>query len=200
VEGEFYHGINTTQSAQFLAAAINSDTRTGTLGDLKASSFANQVGIRQSVTTGSAGDATTLSTASPATFALSGATFVDGGLENGAIRYAKDSRSAVLVYCDDTSTVNPATGLNATNITANSVDLNFTAPTPNVNGTDGYRVWIDNGEPWCPYEPFDEIQATGDTLGGLLPSTTYKIKIQTFDGKYNQAAFSNEIEITTLAS
>ena len=91
------------------------------------------------------------------------------------------------------------------------VTLNFTAPAPSTNPIDFYEVWIeslDNLDIVRQYLPItQEITATGQIITGLLPTTTYKLRLCTVDTMYNgtgqdtdvsRRAFSNEIIFTTL--
>jgi len=70
-----------TETATDLAASVNADTRTGTLGDVSATSAAAVVTLTQYVVKGAAGDPTTLAS-SGGTLTVSGATF-SGGITFG---------------------------------------------------------------------------------------------------------------------
>jgi hypothetical protein len=199
VEGEFWSGNNVIQGGANLAAAINSDTRTGTLADLEAGAYNGHVGVI-STAVGSTGDTVTLSTAYPSDYTVSGANFVGGGGRNGAIAYAEDTRGCDIRYVDDFTLPDPPTALSASSISEYSFTLSFTEPTPNVNGTDGYQLWIDDKiTPWYPYMPHDEILSgvTATTVNGLINGKKHTVKLRTFDGFYNLSEFSTELEVTT---
>jgi len=122
----------------------------------------------------------------------------NGGLRDAFIAYMEDTRLMVPIYVQNFSAPNEVIDLSYSNITASSVDLNFTAPSINVNANDFYEVWINDGvNQWQQYVSHQEITASGDTVSDLVSATTYSIKIKTADIYYNLSSFSNEITITT---
>lgn len=130
---------------------------------------------------------------------------IDSGNPDGDVEYFRDTVGGTIRYITDTTPPADITNLSAGTITSTTVVLNFTAPS-STNTLDFYEVWIDDGSgnPSQLYYPFAEIIATGATLTGLVSGTTYKIKLAACDefmngsGLLSSAAWSNEIEITTL--
>jgi hypothetical protein len=83
------------------------------------------------------------------------------------------------------------TDLSGSNITSNSVDLNFTTPSSS-NTINLYEVWLNGSF-------YDWISNSGDTLTGLSSSFSYDIELISVDIYYNRSeSFSNKINITTL--
>ena len=116
------------------------------------------------------------------------------------------SQGAIVRYVTSFTPPENITDLSASDITATSVKLNFTPPTA-VNGLDFYEIWLDDGTGKLEQKYFpiqQELTASGQTLTGLTPGTTYKIKLSAIDMFYNGAgqsttpAFSNEVIFTTL--
>ena len=129
---------------------------------------------------------------------------VDGGNPAHPIAYAETSRSAILVGVVNFTSPSAVTNLSDSNITATTVDLDFTAPST-TNALDFYEVWIERQDlgMWETdrvkerYRIHQEITTTGDTVSGLITSTNYKITIYACDIYWNRSAVSNEIQITT---
>jgi len=123
----------------------------------------------------------------------------DGGARDPHVIYWEDTLGCTIRYVTDTTAANDVTDLASTNITANSADLTFTPPTPNVNGNDFYEVWIDDGvSKWQKHVSWQEIVNSGDTLANLDGATNYNVKIRTVDTLHNYSIFSNIINFTTL--
>ncbi len=123
----------------------------------------------------------------------------DGGSRDPHVIYWEDTRSAVIRYVTDITAANPITDLADANITANSVDLTFSIPTPNVNGNDFWEVWIDDGvSKWLKHVSWQEVTGSGQTITGLAGATNYNIKARTVDTLHNYSTFSNIVNFTTL--
>jgi len=129
-------------------------------------------------------------------------TFIGGNDVHVTLMELRDFSSVTLVQISTAITVNPPTSLTFSNLTTNSVDLDFTLPTANAKGTIGYEVWLDDGTQYAKYFEYDTIATTGDTLdlssvvsgaGSVIGS---KIKIRTIDGHYSFSAFTDQITLT----
>lgn len=196
-DGDFVSGGNTANQSNNLFQSIEADTRTGK--DYTAIRFnekmlvlSDGVGVANQFTTTSGVGNVCISTWDWSLTSMVGGNDVHPFLMN-----LRDNYSAVLIENPNIITVNAPSSLSASNQTATTVNLNFTAPTANANGTDGYEVWVDDGTVYRYLFEFDEITSSGDTLdlteAGNL--TGVKIKIRTIDGNYNFSAFSNEITL-----
>lgn len=201
VEGEFNYNADARNIATNLTNAINADTRTGTLGDMSAYSPVSDPNVYIGTdVVGASGNTIGYSSASSG-IVCAGATLSGGGGMDYTLKHIQDDKSGTIVFVGSPISVDPPTSLSATNQTTTSVDLTFTAPTPNANGTDAYEVWVDDGTIYRREFEYAEISASGDTLDltevyndvGTISGA--KIKIRTIDGEYNFSAFSNEITL-----
>lgn len=195
-DGEF------TASATSFASAINSDTRTGIYSDVSAINDGSFIGL-QITAIGVAGNAVTLSKdgLNTGTSTIYSPTFVGGNDIHKALMYLRDERSCIMTQVGTPIPVDAPTGLSYSNQTSDTVDLNFTAPTPNANGIDAYEVWVDDGTVYRKLFEYAEISASGDTLNlaevisDVGSISGIKIKIRTIDGQMNFSDFSNEITL-----
>ncbi len=80
--------------------------------------------------------------------------------------------------------------LAASNITENSVDLNWNTSTDD-NGVFGYKIYKDGTET-------KTVTGTNTTISGLSENTTYQFFVKAFDGSDNLSSQSNSLFITTL--
>jgi hypothetical protein len=116
------------------------------------------------------------------------------------------SQGAIIRYV--TSFVPPSniSDLSVSTITATTAVINFTPPA-SINGIDFYEIWLDDGtgkleQKYFPWQ--QELTASGQTITGLTPATTYRLRLCAIDNFYNGAgqsdtpAFSNEIIFATL--
>ncbi len=90
---------------------------------------------------------------------------------------------------DDTPPTVPS-GLQATDVTYNSVSLSWNASTDDATGVEEYEV----------YRGTTRIGATSSTsytATALAPSTEYAFKVRAVDGAGNASAFSNAVTVTT---
>jgi hypothetical protein len=98
------------------------------------------------------------------------------------------SEGATVIYVDNFLVPNSVSNLTYSNLTIDSVDLNFTTPDLNTNSISHYEVWIDDGTNNILYRnfKFKEITASGDTLDltGVTISGL-KIRIYTIDEYMN---------------
>lgn len=195
-DGEF------TASGSGLVNAINSDTRTGTYSSVTASADGTHVGLEID-TAGIGGNAVTITLDGGNTgiYTLMSANFIGGYDIHKILMYLRDSRSCTMVEVSSPITVDAPTGLSYSNQTTNTVDLNFTPPAPNANGTDAYEVWVDDGTVFRKLFEYAEISSSGATLNLAEVVTDVgtiigaKIKIRTIDGQMNFSDFSNEITV-----
>lgn len=197
-DGEFQVDVgNNGNALNNLRDAINADTRVGTIPDA-VTAVRIQVIILRSTMTGAT--ANTITASSADIFVLT-ALFEGGTDIDPMLIYLRDSRSATLIEVGTPISVNAPTSLSHSNLTSTTVDLDFTEPSPNANGTDAFDVWVDDGTVYRKYFFFAEIGATGDTLDlqevfddvGSLSGV--KIKVRTIDGEMNFSSFSNEITL-----
>lgn len=86
--------------------------------------------------------------------------------------------------------------LSVSNITTNSANLNFTAPTTQ-NTYSHLDVYLDTGE-GAGYRLLDEVVNSGDTISNLISGNEIRVKVKTIDEFYNRSVFSNEITFTAL--
>ena len=192
-----------------LIDAINADTRTGSYSTVTAGSYGPQTTSNEiyleCAAIGVGGNAITVS------FNMLGGgactsyntTFLGGNDVAAIFVNLREKRGCTLIECSTPITVNPPTSLSSSNQTANSVDLDFTEPIANANGTECFEVWVDDGTPYRYLFEYDEITASGDTLdlaevvsdangNGM---TGLKLKVRTMDGQMNYSTFSNEITL-----
>lgn len=130
---------------------------------------------------------------------------VDGGQPHPALKYAVDTRSAVLVGVVNQTAPSAISDLSASSITATGFDADFTPPS-STNTLDYYHIWVERQD--LDYwhkdrviqrnSPYQEILASGDSITGLISGVTYKVKCKAGDIYGNESGFSNEIEITIL--
>jgi endo-1,4-beta-xylanase len=108
----------------------------------------------------------------------------------------KGAYTAVHNALDDGDPVDPTppstpTGLTASGVTSNSVNLSWTASTDNV-GVTGYDI-IRNGA------VTNTVPGTSTTVTGLTPSTAYEFAVRARDAAGNTSANSTPVSVTTLA-
>lgn len=194
-DGEFDGTVNG------FVSAVNSDGRTGDYSFVTAINDGAYVAF-QVDTIGALGNDVTLSIVNedtPSSYTVFSPTFVGGNDLHVSLMYLRDERSCTMIEVSAPITVNAPTGLNTSNQTSNSVDLNFNPPTANANGTDAYEVWVDDGTVYRKLFEYAEISASGDTLdlsevvADVGSISGVKIKIRTIDGQMNFSEFSNEI-------
>ena len=187
--------------ASRLVAAQTSDPRIGTLGTI--TSYIRSIGVVvfTSNILGVAGNAITLSF-NPIGGGAATVTAFKGGNDIAPwITYARDIRSATIIECTAPITVNPPTGLSYSSLTSNSCVLDFTLPTANANGNDGYEVWVEDATLYRKLFEYAEVTASGQVLNlaevvtDLGTISGVKIKIRTIDGQFNFSDFSNEITL-----
>jgi hypothetical protein len=193
-EGDFHYENNSTFVGRNFVSVLNNDTRTGLVGKVISSFNNRDYCLIQDVVEGAAGDDTT--------FELDGVTtnFQHGFDEHALITFLRN-RGCSIVFKDDYPLPTTPTSVSYTNLTNNSFDLNFTPSTPNLNGNDGFEVWVDCGLPWQKYFKYCEVEASGETIdlnellndGGTL--SKLKIKIREIDGQFNLSEFSEQIEL-----
>jgi hypothetical protein len=101
---------------------------------------------------------------------------------------------------------NTVSDLSVSNITSNSVQLDFTPPAVNTNANDFYYVYIDYLGISFEFKYstrheisafFKEITSSGDTLTGLPSNKDISIQIQTVDYYHNVSNYSNIVTFTT---
>ncbi|MDY8136413.1 reprolysin-like metallopeptidase [Aquimarina sp. 2201CG5-10] len=91
----------------------------------------------------------------------------------------------------DTQAPTAPSALAASNITSNSVDLNWNASTDNV-GVTGYDVYRDN-------TVITTVTTTSYQVTGLTASTAYDFSIKAKDAAGNESTASNTVNVTTLS-
>ena len=206
-DGEFEaHGLTVGAQKSNLRNAINSDTRTGTLGTVSA---INNVSETTKLTvysdqTGVGANAVTISingaNGGSATLLNTGA-FFGGNDINYHVMIARERYNLNIVEVTAPITVNAPSNVTVSNITATTAQINFTEPAANAKGTGGYEVWLDDGGVVIKHFEYQEVSGTGQVITGLESGKTYKVKVRTFDGHYDFSDFSNEyadVEFTTL--
>ena len=200
----FNIGGDDISKATNLTTSINTDARTGTLGDVftRHQQSANYVIIKQSLT-GTTGNTTTFSVSNATRLVTpTGSTFNYGGTPDRTIPYWV-SRGAEIRYITGTTTPDAVVDLVGVNITSTTIDLNFTPPSSPDRPLDFYEVWINDGVRsgstiWQDYVPHQEIAGSGSTVTNLETGTTYTIRVKAADTLYNVSDFSNTITGTTL--
>lgn len=196
-ESEFsYIDGNHNNVNRSLCNAITQDTRVGDFGKLIAENSNQIVVIIQTGNLGATGDNTT---------------YIDPNNDiTKTLKHGYDAHPLVVelvrqgntvIYKDDYTLPTTPTNLSYSNLTSNSIDINFTPSTPNVNGNDGFEVWIDCGLPWQKHFKYGEVSVSGETIdltellddGGTL--SQLKIKIREIDGQFNLSEFTEEITL-----
>ena len=185
-----------------LMDAINADTRTGTVGDIRAISWVTGYGrvgtTIESTLLDSAGNAVTVSSSNPSTFKWLSTNLVHGGEEDRGLAFWI-SQGAEIRYVTNFDTPNAITDLSVSDITAKTCRLNFTVPTAKVNAIDFYEVWYYDGTDLMHlFVPRQEITGSGEVILDLRADTIHTIKIQVRDYLYNGSEFSNEVTFRTL--
>ncbi|WOD44226.1 endonuclease [Hwangdonia lutea] len=94
----------------------------------------------------------------------------------------------------DTEAPTTPTNLMASNETATTVDLDWTASTDNV-GVTAYNIYVDNA-----YYVSTNSSATSFTVTGLSSETTYEFAVLATDFANNASALSTPVNATTLAA
>ena len=195
-EDEFEYSSSFLTTSINLRDAINNDTRIGNVNtSLTAYAFSSNIVVR-SVVLGAIGNTITITKSG--SLVVGWSPFKGGYDVHPCLLEARERRSCVLVESGTPITVNPPTLLTLSNQTSTTVDINFTPPTANANGTDGYEVWIDDGTAYRKWFEFTEITASGDTIdiSNLENISGSIIKIRTFDGHYNFSEFTSEVTLT----
>lgn len=199
-DGEFQYDANVNTLRPNFRNAMNSDTRSGA-SDFTYTVFSTYIIIQAKSVGTSFEVSTTKDGSNTGTADFKFSTLIGGNDVHPLLIYFRDERSCVLVETSTPISVPEPTGLSYSNITANTVDLDFTEPTPNANGTDCFEVWVDDGTVYRKWFEFKEIAGDGATLNldeviadvGSLSGV--KIKIRTMDGQMNYSDFSNEITL-----
>ena len=111
--------------------------------------------------------------------------------EPGRILHIPQSWTNAILFNEDTPDDNESpsvpSGLNLSNITNNSIDIQWSASTDNV-GVSGYYIYLNNAK----------VSSTANTsysITGLHSNTTYTIAVSAFDEAGNESAKSNPIQI-----
>ena len=136
---------------------------------------------------------------------------VDNGSPHPSIVFSTslsgDSTKAEAVFIQNYDKPNPVTDLSVSNITANSAQLDFTAPTVNTNANDFYYVYIDYAGISFKFAYntaqeisafYDEITVSGDTITGLPGGSQISVQVQTVDIYHNVSGYSNKVTFTTI--
>tara|TARA_R110000772_G_scaffold17946_3_gene49849 strand:+ start:5625 stop:6962 length:1338 start_codon:yes stop_codon:yes gene_type:complete len=179
-----------------LKTAIVADTRPGSADFTMVSD--NSLGALYSNVLGSSGNTMTavVGSGNTGTATVEFSPFRYGIDVHASLVYAREQRTATLIEVDNVITVNAPTSLSYSGQTATSVDLTFTEPTANANGTEGYEVWIDDGTPYRYLFDYVEISGTTATLDLTgITQAGLKIKLRTMDGQLGFSSFSNEITL-----
>lgn len=92
----------------------------------------------------------------------------------------------------DTQAPSVPTGLAYSNVTTESVDLDWNASTDNV-GVTGYKVYTDGSNPVS-------VTGTSVTMSGLSENTGYTFTVSAVDGASNESSQSSGISVTTDVS
>lgn len=131
----------------------------------------------------------------------------DNGNMHKALNYAQN-QGATIVFVQNYTSPTSISDLSVSNITSNTVQINFTTPVGSVNAIDYHEVWLEQVDVFNPvhrYLPrYKKITTSGQTLNGLISGKTYKLKLATCDiylngsGVLENASFSNEVTFTTL--
>lgn len=202
-DGEFDGVGSWITSRASLILAINNDTRTGTFGKVLAYAGGNFTIHLACDTVGVGGNTCNIDTSGASVSSTSGAFLKGGNDVHQCLMYARDERSAILIQVSTPISVNAPTSLSYSNLTSNSVKLNFTEPTPNANGTDCFEVWIEDSTLYRKLFEYSEISGSGQIvdlteivndaessgIGGI------KIKIRTMDGQMNYSEFTDPITL-----
>jgi len=191
------------QKATNLSTSINSDSRTGTLGDLttRHQYNANWILIKQTLS-GTTGNTTTFSVSNATRLVTPvGGTFSYGGGPDRSVAYWLN-RGCDVRYVTGTTTPDAIVDLSGTNITTTTIDLVFTPPASVDRPLDFYEVWVDDGVNsgstiWQTLVPHQEISGSGSAVTDLLSGTTYTFRVKAADTLYNVSDFSNTFTGTT---
>jgi len=201
-EGEFQVTTVNQQNAQRLLEAINSDTRVGTIGNLRAERNVFSVFIISDQ--GVAGNSIPLSVNSPQGGIIIDQSFQFGGDLIFPLQRARDTWGANIIEIQDVTPPNAITDLSVSDIFSEGFRLIFTTPN-SLNNLDFYEVWLENidlGE-WETervkgrYNIYQEITASGDFVTGLQPNTNYRVWVYACDEYWNRSLISNVIQIKT---
>ena len=203
VDGEYDgNGINNGVKLSNLVTAINSDTRTGTTATGVSAYRTSYVVVEANVA--GTGDTITIQDGTGTTYTYlygsSGSPLVNGHGYHHWLYCLQQKRSVNLIEVS-AITVNAPTSLSYTNLTSSSVDLTFTEPTPNANGTDVYELWVDDGTLWRDKFWYQEISGSTatvdltDVVTDVGSVSGIKMKVRTMDNHMNFSDFSNEITL-----
>jgi hypothetical protein len=93
---------------------------------------------------------------------------------------------------------NPITNLQLSNITSNSVDVSFDAPTGSANAIDFYEIFLIDGSDLNNFKPITESTTNSLTLSGLESGRNYLIKVKAADIYWNLSNPETSQSFTTL--
>jgi hypothetical protein len=133
-------------------------------------------------------------------------TINSGNLHPSIQRFLNRSATNEARFVQNTDKPNAVTDLSVSNITTNSVQLDFTAPPVNTNANDFYYVYIDYLDISFEFKYstrheisafYDEITGSGDIITGLPSGTQINLQIQTVDYYHNVSNYSNIVTFTT---
>jgi glucose/arabinose dehydrogenase/chitodextrinase len=144
--------------------------------------------------------------------ALSSASFGDAGLAAGTsysyrVR-ATDAAGNLSAYSNvvsatttaaDTTPPTAPSGLTAASVSANQVNLSWTASADNV-GVAGYGVERCQGSGCTSFAQIATPAGTSFNDSGLAGSTTYSYRVRASDAAGNPSAYSNVVSATTAAA
>jgi len=106
--------------------------------------------------------------------------------------------SGVYAQTSDTQPPSTPTGLTASAVDADQINLSWTASTDNV-GVTGYQVLRCQGTYCTPYTVVATVSATTYSDMGLSPSTTYRYRVRARDAAGNFSNYSSTVTRSTLA-
>lgn len=198
-DGEFDASAGGNTAHNNFRNAVNADTRTGS-ADIEAISD-NAFACIRATATGVGGNSITavMGVGNTGTASVDWSPFKYGNDIHHALVDMRDIEGATMVEVSTPITVNTPTNLEVLPISDDYYRIDFTAPTANANGTDGYEVWVDDGTVTRKFFYFREITTPYTTINvsGLTSPENAKFKVRTFDGHYNFSGFT--AEVTPLA-
>jgi hypothetical protein len=121
----------------------------------------------------------------------------DNGNPDGDLAYLINS-SFTSQEVVNTINPNPITNLQLSNITSNSVDVSFDAPTGSANAIDFYEIFAKDGTILKDYKPHEESNITSFTVNNLDSGTTYKIGVKVADIYWNLSEIIESQSFQTL--
>jgi surface protein len=183
-----------------LSNAINADTRIGTLGTITTGyDYADLGWVSDQI--GATGNTVTYGGFTSSTFAdggNSGPTLIGGTDVHPTMYKLRDQKGAILVDVDNIVTVNAPSGLSVTNAGIGTIQISFTEPADNGNGTELYEVWIadrNDKSVASNYFYYTEVSRGGEILDiSEFPlDTALEIKVRTQDGQMQFSEFSETV-------